>query len=507
VGEIESQGSVDINTEIGTMELQYAIAVAPSELDQVESDRREGGLLIVDDKDAVIDLNLYHYNRDPDAERIFGEVRILGLRSAMQRDETVVTEERNGLNDNNKSAKQLIACIDQLLDPVVRKLRETKRHRDSEQSAKTKQKVTQLTSALNDLAAKITGGKGESEGSIPGIEGDGGPPTPPIEISPDPILAIPTSLTLTPRVSSRVSVYFDTSRCKGDVIIDAQGDDIEFSPDQFVIDDTQKVFRHDIEVYGLTAGTEGALVVVNDGAELTIPFKVVAEVYPTPESGFAFLPEIVTANQGRGRTLQLYIDTTKVGEAGDIVFDVADPEVGHLDNTFIQFTSEKALYGIVRVGVKITGVKLGGSTTITATCGPYEARCMFEVVSRRKPGPSTGGFFNGLDWDENRFPKCHFRPDDSKMVIHCQEPTFKLLGVSPFAFENDRAVQVAVAEACTQAACQRIAEATVPGQGRRRAYLHPNDDKKRLEEDYAFIQDLTKEVGPVVFRALVENIS
>ena len=506
VGDVEAQGNAYVVTDIGSMELQYSISVAPGELDQTESDRREGGLLIVDEKDAVIDLNLYHFNRDPDAERIFGEVRVVGLRSVMQRDETIVTEERNGLNDSNKSAKQLIASVEQLLDPIVRKLREHKRHRDSEQSTKTRQKVSQLTSDLNDLAAKITGAKGQSQGPMPGTEGPVGPSVPPIEISPDPILAMPASLTLTPRVSSRVSVYFDTSRCKGDVIIDAQGDDIEFSPDQFVIVDTQKVFRHDIEVFGLAAGTEGALVIVNDGGELTIPFKVVAEVYPTPENGFAFVPEVATANQGRARTLQLYIDTAKVGESGSIVFEVEDDKVGHLDKTFVQYTSESALYGVVRVGVKITGVKLGGSTRVTASCGGHTANCLFEVVSRRKPGPSTGGFFNGLDWDNNRFPKCHFRTDDSKMVIHCLEPTFALLGVSPFAFDNDRAVQVAVAEACTQVACQQIAEATVPGQGQRRAYLHPNDDKKRLEEDYAFIQYLTKEVGPVVYRALVEDI-
>lgn len=506
VGVVEEAGQTNITTDAGQMVLEYGISVAPSELDQTDSDRREGGLLIVDEKDAVIDLNLYHFNRDPDAERIFGEVRVIGLRNAMQRDETIVTEERNGLNDSNRSAKQIIAAIEQLIDPVVRKLREQKRHRDSEQSAKTKQKVSQLTSELNDLAAKITGEKAQAPGPVPGPEGPPGPPRPTPPISPDPILAIPTALTLTPRVSSRVSVYFDTSRCKGDVIVEAQGDDIEFWPDQFVIDDTQEVFRHDVEVFGLAAGSEGSLVVVNDGGELTIPFKVVAEVYPTPEAGFGFVPDVVTTNQGRGRTLQLYIDTKQVAESGDIVFEVEDDSVGHLDKTFVQYTSENALYGIVRVGVKITGVKLGGATTVTAKSGDHVAECRFEVVSRRKPGPSTGGFFNGLDWDNNRFPKCHFRTDDSKMVIHCQEPTFALLGVSPFAFDNDRAVQVAVAEACTQVACQRIAEATVPGQGRRRAYLHPHDDKKRLEEDYAFIQDLTKEVGPVVYRALVEDL-
>jgi hypothetical protein len=508
VGQIAAEGKVDVSTDAGNMMLEYCISVAPNELDQAESDRREGGLLVMDEKDAVIDLSLYHFNREPDAERIFGEVRVHGLRDAMRGDENIVTEERNGLNNNNKSAKKLIAAIEALVDPIVRKLRDEKRHTETDQSDKTRQKVTQLTTALNELAAKITGGKGDKAPGSDAGEGTGrvtrheAP-----EIKPDPILSIPASLTLTPRTGSQVSIYFDTSRCKGDVIIDAQGsDDIEFSPDQFVIDSTQAVFRHDIEVFGLSAGAEGTLVILNDGGELSIPFKVVAEVYPTPDRGFAFVPESVSATTGRSRTLQLYIDTEKVGKSGDIILTVGDDAVAHVDRTFVQYSSDEALYGIVRVGVKITGVKVGGSTNVTAVCGDYEAKCTFDVVSRRAPKPSVGGFFNGLDWDRNKFPKCHFRLDDSKIVVHCQEPTFQLLGVSPFAFDHDRAVQVAVAEACTQVACQRIAEATVPGQGRRRAYLHPNDDKKRLEEDYAFIQDLTKEVGPVVYRALVEDL-
>jgi hypothetical protein len=507
LGEVKATGAADVSTDAGAMTLEYSISVAPNELDQAESDRREGGILVVDEKDAVIDLSLYHFNRDPDAERIFGEVKVVGLRNAMRNDETIVTEERHGLNDKNKSARQLIGSIESLLDPIVRELREQKRRRDSEVSAKTKQKVAQLTNDLNELAARITGAKGDrAPGQQTGETGTPQKPGPP-EIKPDPILAIPASLTLTPRTSSRVSIYFDTSRCKGDVLVDVQGsDDIEFAPDQFVIDTTQSVFRHDIEVFGLAAGAEGSIVILNDGGELAVPFKVVAEVYPTPDGGFAFVPESVSATAGRGRTLQLYIDTAKVGGTGDIILTLDDDNVAHLDRTFVQYNSDGALYDIARVGIKITGAKVGASTAVTATCGTYVARCLFEVVSRRAPKPSVGGFFNGLDWDNNRFPKCRFRPDDSKMVIACQEPTFKLLGVSPFAFDNDRATQVAVAEACTQVACQRIAEATVPGQGRRRAYLHPHDDKKRLEEDYAFIQELTKDVGPVVYRALVSDL-
>jgi hypothetical protein len=508
VGHPKAAGEMDVTTDAGKMTLDYRMYVAPNELDQAVSDRREGGLLVLDEKDAVIDLSLYHFNRDPDAERIFGEVRVHGLREAMRLDETIVTEERNGLNHSNKSARRLISALEAILDPVVRELRNEKRVRDSEQSDKTRQKVTQLTSALNDLAAKITGEKsGTADGD--GVAGSNGRSQrrEPADIQPDPILAIPTSLTLTPRTSSRVSLYFNTARCKGDVIIDAQGsDDIEFSPDQFVIDNTQSVFRHDIDVFGLAAGSEGVLVVVNDGGELAVPFKVVAEVYPAPQGGFSFVPDTVSATPGRGRTLQLYIDTELVGKSGDVVLSIEDDSVAQLDRTFVQYTLDDALYGVVRVGVKITGIKVGGSTTVTAACRDFTATCTFDVLSRRTPKPTVGGFFAGLDWDNNKFPKCQYRPDDSKIVIHCNEPTFRLLGVSPFTFDRDRSVQVAIAEACTQAACQRITEASVPGQGRRRAHLHPHDDKKRLEEDYAFIQELTKDVGPLVYRALVEDL-
>ena len=507
-GTLESTGTESVGTDKGAMSLNYEIFVAPNELDQVPSERREGGLLIIDEADAVIDLSLFRYDRDPDAERLFGEIKVVGLRDAMRRDQTLVTEERDGFNRQNKTALQIISAVESLLDPVLRRLREQKKRDDSQMSTKTKQKVKSVTDALNALAGKITGASTGPVGGS-GSTAQGGKPQPgeQPEILPEPILAIPASLTLTPKTLTRVSIYFKTEKCKGDVIVDIpDNDEVEFSPESFVIDETDSVFRHDIDIIALLAGTDGHLMIVNDGGELEIPFRVVAEVYPKPENGFAFVPDSVSTSVGRARTLELFLDAEQFGEYGDVTLTIDDETVAQLDKTSMHYDTRNALEGVVRLPVRASGLKVGAETIVRAQCNGFEAVCAFAVVSRRGKKTTVGGLFSGIAWDNNKFPKCNYRSDDAKIVIHTQEPSLALLGVSELSFENDRAVQVAVAEAVTQAACQRITEQSVPGQGKRRAYLTPGDPVKKLQEDYAFIQELTKDVGPVVYKELVENL-
>jgi hypothetical protein len=56
----------------------------PLESDPVHLDRRENGLLFVDDNDAVLDLTLLpEYERNPYLKHIYGVVRITGLRDVL----------------------------------------------------------------------------------------------------------------------------------------------------------------------------------------------------------------------------------------------------------------------------------------------------------------------------------------------------------------------------------------------------------------------------------------
>ena len=60
-------------------------------------ERRENGLLFVDDNDAVLDLTLLpEYNNDPLLSRIYGIVKLTGIRAPLE----ALLDDRSGENSN-----------------------------------------------------------------------------------------------------------------------------------------------------------------------------------------------------------------------------------------------------------------------------------------------------------------------------------------------------------------------------------------------------------------------
>src|SRR4030042_329281 len=125
-GKVVDSGKFYITWKKTEFKIDYIIKLAEVELAQTAAAWRDriGGILIYYNKDAVLDLNLFKFNNNPYAAKIFGEAKI----SAEKLDqigelleEGLVFEKRWGLNEKKEFNKKLIDILEKKLQIIVDK--------------------------------------------------------------------------------------------------------------------------------------------------------------------------------------------------------------------------------------------------------------------------------------------------------------------------------------------------------------------------------------------------
>jgi hypothetical protein len=135
--------------------------------DPFNYERRENGLLFVDDNDAVLDLTLLpEYNKNPLLTRIYGVVRLTGIRNALeklleaQRPEAVLTETRDGFDPKNEIVKALFTLIEKHVKPVYEEEEKRERKSGGGRSAELDKKLKEALRELNTFHNQETDEEG-----------------------------------------------------------------------------------------------------------------------------------------------------------------------------------------------------------------------------------------------------------------------------------------------------------------------------------------------------------
>ena len=148
-------------------EIPMAILVARSDermtSDPYSYERRESGLLFVDDNDAVLDLTLLpDYDKNPLLSRIYGIVKLTGARTALEklledrRPEAVLSETRDGFDVRNEIARALFAVVEKHVKRIY--IEEDKRERKGggHRSAELDQRLKNALKELNRFHSEET---------------------------------------------------------------------------------------------------------------------------------------------------------------------------------------------------------------------------------------------------------------------------------------------------------------------------------------------------------------
>lgn len=173
-------------------------------------ERRENGLLFVDDNDAVLDLTLLpEYDKNPLLSRIYGIVKLTGMRAALEallehrHPEAVLSETRDGFDTRNEIARALFALIEKHVKPIYEEEEKRERKASGHRSPDLDKKLKDALRELNKFHSEET-----DEGRI------GPPPIPepegPLDFSYDKVRLVAGQ-------ERRVTLYAERDRIHDDL--------------------------------------------------------------------------------------------------------------------------------------------------------------------------------------------------------------------------------------------------------------------------------------------------
>jgi len=272
-------GRFDDTLDLGKLgKLPVAILVARSDValesDPVNIDRRENGLLFVDENDAVFDLTLLpEYDRSPYLKHIYGIVRITGMRAVLEAKlededaEAALTATRDGFDHKNEITQKLFSLVEKHVKEIYGKEEKQQKKGSINRSEKLDQRVKEALKLLNQFNADETDED----------EGGGGNP-----VRPDPIFFSIDSARLHAGLPKRVFLYVNLEKVKqGEIVLfGSDQPTIKIEPDSEVVASKRKNQTHQRIELTVTCdlkgekGTISALSQDKDGKEIRADLRI-----------------------------------------------------------------------------------------------------------------------------------------------------------------------------------------------------------------------------------------
>lgn len=238
--------------------------------DPIHTDRRENGLLFVDDNDAVMDMTLLpEHDKNPFLSHIYGIVRITGIRDVLEAKleaeeaVAVLTETRDGFNRKHEVTQALFKIVEKHAKPLYEKEEQRQRKGDSNRSGELNRRIQEALKALNQFNNE---------------DADTPPPPPPRD---EPIYFESHSVHLIAGVPKVVRAYVDPDKVKvGEIILfECDNPEIAISPDSqlLAVGKSKAHQRIDVKIMCEVKGQRGVVTVVTlgkDGKEYKDALKV-----------------------------------------------------------------------------------------------------------------------------------------------------------------------------------------------------------------------------------------
>ncbi len=348
-----------------------------------DREQRANGLLIVDEKDAVLDLTfLPRFEDAPYLKNIFGIVRIQNIRNVFDwylnnGKDSPLTTSRDGFDLKHEFTKVLFKELSDRLEPIYKREEERFNKTFTEDISKeTRQRINDAIKELNKYLKDLIG-----EG-----EGDGPEPTTPC-IDPDKVLQfVPDKIKLTlgrPR-PIRLFLKKDTAKLSGGIICDANNEKIEISPLSHQISDGRKEGAYLVYVLTLKCDSlhENAVITaLADGQKETIEatlevVDVTSGANISSPDEMEFRPAESSGRPNRNNYIALYINDKVIplGRKIKMELEKTHGAIGlwenekRADELSITFEKKHIISGtnIGRILVPWRGTGWGQSARITA---------------------------------------------------------------------------------------------------------------------------------------------
>lgn len=301
-GEIIFEKRISISHGGETFDVDITIQKADHDLDH---DKEFGdNLIIVDERGAVLDNTLFDYENEPAAGRIFGKIVIHKWKHLYRDiDQTVLTDNREGLDYKNHFNKQLRLQIIQILKPII----DTEKEKQGDNPKLTKNLDDNIKKAFSFINKIMQ--KDPHEGFD---EADD------MEIPPEGIAFEKGSLTLPPQRVRSVKLYVNPGKVPTNSVITLKlfGEGVTVTPKDSVITDTtylpKKVPFVIVNIEGERINTKATLRAYYGDLQDELEILVVPEETFYPLTGFAFVPKSINLTKNRKKKIKLVLDTNLI---------------------------------------------------------------------------------------------------------------------------------------------------------------------------------------------------
>lgn len=486
----------------GEFPIQFSLRRAETVLSQ-SGDEREGGLLIVDDADSVLDMSLFKFDNEPLASRFFGEVVIGRFRDLLERDleEPVLKEEREGLDRSHPVCRAIIAEIEGRIERMVKEEQRRQTEARSEIDTEENTRYKAAFKILNEIA--------ELEVDVVNLGQD---PTDSLQPPPNGLGIYPASahITVGKRYVFQVRMDCRVVRPGTSVKVSCSSSKVRLvSSAEFSVpkpEEADIVKRH-IMVEGAEVGARATLTATagkRTAEAVIIVDPEEAEKEELLREGLVFRPQSVTVrlNRVRKATLRVYV---KVIQGGSNVILSSDNEGVHVSPDSIVVSEADAKRHVAEYEIEVWGDRTNTTGLVTAQC--ENSMALLEVRVRkddeaekkeRGRGMFSEPYFDLLDPEP--LQRSSYSRETGRVTIYASFPSVKHYLGDRCRHKKSLAAQVLIADLVAERCFLEVAQEKVDRSG---VVLGPGEQRTaRIQLES---QELSKRHGHRVHKALVDQ--
>jgi hypothetical protein len=397
--EIKDRFEEKITTDLGTtVAVEGQIGIASHELSQGEVGygERQGGLLVLDEDDAVLDLNLFGLDDDPAARRLSGLVKLVGagayIRAKLNQanPEEVLTETRDGFDKQHPFYRQLRELLYPRLEPIVAKLRELGPTPKLNLTEKTRARHQEAIDILNRLANEMLG----KMARVPAV---------PAHKRIPPALGIAfanTHLSMQTGVATPVAILINTNMVKPGDPIDIASDNtkIAVQPDSMTLAEDEDGAGVAVKMVMLRSDTpdiRGKIFAVWKTVKAELDVLTTAREIITPINGLEFERDAYNVRLKARRTLRLFVDSELIPSGAAIAVAADDSAVRVVDTAKTVEAAHQVTANVAQVDIHVAGAEIRKEVVVTASYREYVAGTAVTVVKRERLEQGKTGLFKG----------------------------------------------------------------------------------------------------------------
>ncbi len=379
-------------------------------------EQRANGLLIVDDKDAVLDLTfLPRFEDAPYLRNISGIIRVSNIRPVFdwylnKGKDSPLTTTRDGFDQRNNFTKKLFEELSKRLEPIYK--REEERFNKTQAgrlSGQTEERLSEAIKELNKFLKDLMG------------EGDGAGPQDDLKLDESKSLQFVPATTRLNRGRPRfVRLYFRKEHAsqKGSILIESGNHKIEVKPTSQVISEGRKEGEYLVYSVCLKSDSFGestAVTALADGIDGTLEASLevldVTEMHIIlPPDEMEFRPRISRGEPNRTNNLTLLVNAKVIPLGRKIKLETAKTQgsVGFLEGsksaeeTVVTFNQSHLIQGtdVGRILIPWRGTGWGQSAKVVATTKKPDGSLAYADARIVLEEPEEGGIIRKVEYQD-----------------------------------------------------------------------------------------------------------